>query len=68
MIHMCYIFTLIAYIQTVYLGPDKSPEANHALLALLGAWLLYPVYNDGSRVWRIGGAYFVSLANYVDIL
>lgn len=67
-IHVCYILTLIAYIQTVYLGTDKSPEANHWLLAALGIWLLYPVYNDGSRVWRIGGAYFVSLANYVDIL
>jgi len=73
MIHMCYIFTLIAYIQTVYLSAENSEdvqnaEANYPLLAALGTWLLYPVYNDGRRVWRIGGAYFVSLANYVDIL
>lgn len=65
---MLYQIVLLLYINTVYLSTDKSPEANHYLLAALGVLLLYPVYNDGSRVWSIGFAYFVSIANYIDVL
>jgi hypothetical protein len=67
-IHVIYILTLIGYIQTVYLTTPKAPVANHWLLAGLGTCLLYPVYNDGARVWKIGFAYFASIANYIDLL
>lgn len=66
-IHVIYICTLIAYIQTVYLS-EPPAVANHWLLAGLGTCLLYPVYNDGTRVIKIGLAYFASIANYIDLL
>jgi hypothetical protein len=67
-IHICYVFTLIAYIQRVYLSADKGAAADHYLLAALGTLLLYPVANDGTRVLRIGSAYFAAPGNYVDLL
>lgn len=76
LIHTCYVLCLIFYINDVFLrkntydedGNRLNPPPNENLLLAQMACLLYPLFYDGTQMWKKGLSYLEDTWNYVDVL
>ena len=69
MMHLFYIFTLVLYINIVYIHNSGSPKDQQTYSILLAFGILYPAMYDWTQMFR-GGLenYFSDFWNYTDLL
>ena len=67
--HLFYIFTLVLYINIVYIHNSGTPQDQQTYSILLAFGILYPAMYDWTQMFR-GGLenYFSDFWNYTDLL